>query len=181
MSKGGDKLSINEEMIKIFELHPNYDKCSDSSDKEKEYLNYILEHKENVVKAFETSLTNENYKNNYDELYLRVISHDYSKLDDEEFEAYRNYFYPNEDEVKNEEDFNKAWEHHYKNNSHHPEYYGKNKMPEIDILEMIIDWEAMAIKFGGSAKEFYESKKKQELIDNEFNIDFEYLESNFFM
>ena len=167
-------------MIKIMKNHKNYNKYLNGTLKEKEYLNYIFQHKVNIFKAFEKSLGSEHYKKNCDELLIRIINHDLSKLDSEEFEAYRNYFYPEENEEKNKENFSKAWKHHYLNNSHHPEYYKEKEMKKIDILEMILDWESMGYSFNDTAKEFYYSKKKKELIDSDFNIDFEYLELNFF-
>ena len=44
---------------------------------------------------------------------------------------------------------NKAIEHHYRNNSHHPQYYDDcNKMTDLDLLEMVSDWLACAIEKG---------------------------------
>jgi hypothetical protein len=46
---------------------------------------------------------------------------------------------------------NKAIEHHYRNNSHHPQYYDDcNKMTDLDLLEMVSDWLACAIEKGRS-------------------------------
>lgn len=52
-------------------------------------------------------------------------------------------------------DFNKAWEHHYKNNKHHWNYWIGQDMPEKYIKQMICDWKAMSRKFGDTAQEFY--------------------------
>ena len=71
--------------------------------------------------------------------------------------------------------FDKAWEHHQKHNKHHWDYwcYDWNKyydnmfalsdckleepadMPLKYIIQMICDWKAMSLKFGGTAQEFY--------------------------
>lgn len=41
-------------------------------------------------------------------------------------------------------DLKPALEHHYANNSHHPEYYenGINGMDLLDLIEMLVDWKA---------------------------------------
>jgi len=41
-------------------------------------------------------------------------------------------------------DLKPALDHHYKNNSHHPEYYhgGVNGMDLFDLMEMFFDWKA---------------------------------------
>jgi len=56
--------------------------------------------------------------------------------------------------------FDKAWEHHYKNNPHHWNYWldEKSVPRRIDgkyLEQMIADWEAMGLKFGGSAQAYY--------------------------
>jgi len=52
--------------------------------------------------------------------------------------------------------FKIAFEHHYANNSHHPEYHNHlDEMTDIDLIEMVCDWTAMAQELGqdnGSAK-----------------------------
>lgn len=171
-------MNIYQEMLDMLRNHPNYNAYSNGFDKEIEYLDYIIEHKINIIKAFEyyKKVNAFDFKKYEEELYKRVILHDLSKLDKEEFDAYRNYYYPENNEDKNIENYNNAWIHHYQNNSHHPEHHRENEMPKLDIYEAILDWEAMNIKFGNSAKKFYEDKKKQELIDEKFNIDFDYLE-----
>ena len=79
---------------------------------------------------------------------------------------------------------NEAWQHHYLHNKHHwihwchvTECYSKStktsKELKLDmprpmslkyIKQMICDWEAMGIKFGGTAQEFYlKNYKKIEL------------------
>ena len=92
--------------------------------KEQEYMNYIEEHISNVKTVFQKygdRLSQELHINKF-ELERNIYKHDMSKFSDDEFNAYRNYYYPCTDEEINEEEFNKAWEHHYRNNPHHPEY-----------------------------------------------------------
>jgi hypothetical protein len=86
--------------------------------------------------------------------------------------------------IKNKNDFNKACNKHYKRNKHHwqnPKWYTlksqtikievkkinskkeeidlKNIMPKKYIIQMICDWEGMSLKFGDTAKEYYEKNK----------------------
>lgn len=116
------------------------------------YLKYILEHKLNV---FRTCWNRG--------LYLHAFTHDLSKFSPKEFFAYANYFYKDKDMYQ--KDFNKAWEHHYTHNPHHWQYWVYNgkpmDMPQVYVEQMIADWEAMAIKFGGNATDFYLSKYKE--------------------
>ena len=111
------------------------------------YLKYILEHKKNVFKTC--------WKR---KLYLHAITHDLSKFSPQEFIPYANYFYISKEKYKNE--FYKAWEHHYKNNPHHWDYWLDEKgipqrMDSKYLNQMICDWEAMSLKFGGFAQEYY--------------------------
>lgn len=52
--------------------------------------------------------------------------------------------------------FKLAFEHHYANNSHHPEFHKNlDDMSELDLIEMICDWTAMSQELkqdNGSAK-----------------------------
>jgi hypothetical protein len=68
-----------------------------------------------------------------------------------------------------ERSFNKAWENHKRRNKHHWNYYseidiGQDQntyidMPKKYILQMICDWEGMSMKFGDTAKDYYEKNK----------------------
>ena len=111
---------------------------------EEAYLAYIDEHRKNVYTAF-------------------MRFGDNSKYSGEEFEGYRQWFYPKEGEEKNKDVFDKAWKHHYEHNSHHWEYHltnGKPKpMSKLNIAEMILDWIAMSIKFKNSPLEWYKENK----------------------
>lgn len=127
--------------------------------KQADYLKSINEHKDAVIKAYSemcankylTSYTNHDIVEALDALRNRIAYHDDSKYGDEEFEAYRKNFYPIDAQEKdlNKEDFDRAWEHHYTVNSHHPEHFviagNPTDMPLIDILEMICDWNSFAI------------------------------------
>lgn len=94
-----------------------------------------------------------------------INKHDHSKYSEEEFEGYRQYFHPCSDEIPDEKIFELAWKHHYKNNPHHPEYWVDEinntykDMEPIYIAEMLLDWEAMSMKFGGNTYEYYMKEK----------------------
>lgn len=133
------------------------------TNEELNYKNYIDEHIENV------KLAHLRYGDDLCvlldlaplRLAINVSNHDKSKYEPEEFDAYRQWFYPTGN--RNKELFDKAWEHHYTVNSHHPEYWVKDGTPmDMDkyaIAEMLLDWAAMAIKFGGTAYTYYEKER----------------------
>ena len=106
------------------------------------------------------------------ELLERVLNHDKSKWSKEEFEGYRQNFYPVQGEEPDEDIFNKSWFHHLKNNDHHPEYwtYAENvsinkivDMPNICIAEMILDWATFSI-LKDDDKELIEYYKKTKYL-----------------
>lgn len=137
----------------------------------REYLDYVERHYDNVQKAW--IVIQDKCKNMqfiYDDSIFwcfdsAIKKHDESKLSEEEFFAYRNYFYPVSGEVKNKKAFNESWEHHWKNNDHHWQnwtaQYGDthNLSSELCLVHNIIDWMAMGYEFGDTAQEYYESNK----------------------
>jgi hypothetical protein len=101
----------------------------------------------------------------------RVKVHDISKLSENEFEGYRQFFYPCKGEEPDKDLLNKAWLHHIHNNDHHWEHWvicGINdnaiEMPFECIFEMLLDWAAMSIKFDDSPRQFYEKNKSTMLF-----------------
>lgn len=143
------------------------------------YMNYIKQHKENVIHAYNfymVPLMNRTKSRELQEAIIKagknVQYHDLSKYEPIEFEAYRQHFYPTEFE-KNEPGFEErlkplydaAWEHHHRNNEHHPEHWAedgnKQDMPLEFIIEMICDWAAMAMYFKSRTKDWWESDKTQ--------------------
>ena len=147
------------------------------NESKKMYLKYINEHINNVKKSYELygkqlcyALDIPIYK-----LEIAVRTHDASKLQEEEFEAYRQYFYTADGEEKNKDLFNLAWNHHQKVNKHHPEYWvmidndieGNIKILDMDnlyIAEMLLDWSAMKMKFGGSNKQYWFDNRDKKLL-----------------
>lgn len=142
--------------------------------KQKEYVEYISEHISNVHLAFLKygKTLCEKLNISLSKLSNNIDIHDKSKYSEEEFEPYRQWFHSCSYEERDEKAFNKAWEHHYKFNRHHPQYWvdedGNIKdMDKIFIAEMLLDWEAMSMKFGGTTYEYYlKEKDKKPFSDN---------------
>lgn len=132
------------------------------------YKQYIIEHIENVKKAFSEygERLCDRLEISYEELQENILNHDSSKFSKAEFDGYRQYFYTNPNEEKNQDLFDAAWLHHENANKHHPEYWVMRDdhdtkaldMPPIYIAEMLLDWQAMSYKFGSTVKSYYESQ-----------------------
>ena len=81
----------------------------------------------------------------------RASDHDLSKLDSPEKELFDQYTpllksttYGSEEYKQYLSQLKVALDHHYENNSHHPEHYGFGieGMNLFDLLEMLVDWKA---------------------------------------
>jgi len=118
------------------------------------------EHIERVQRCLTLLAATSTYR---EELIERAKVHDASKFGDAERDPYiwltefhrrrRNgeaFVYP--DGVA--EQVRLAIEHHVTTNRHHPEYHADpNDMTDVDLIEMVCDWTAMAQEFGeGSAR-----------------------------
>ena len=134
------------------------------------YIQYIDAHRKNLLTAFYRfapqiclclSLLGPSYK----ELRKRIGDHDASKYTVEEFEPYRQFFFPVEGQEKNKDRFLRGWRHHYTNNKHHWEYWLQNgspaEMDKFSIAEMILDWIAMSIQFKNNPNVWYRQNKKR--------------------
>lgn len=159
------------------------------NNKEQEYLNYIKSHVAHVIEAFQIyiepllnesnickSVSDSDLYNAIDKLKEDVEDHDASKYSDEEFPGYRARWYPTAMEQKGDEDYQnkveevyqQCWDHHRKNNSHHPDYWFDEEtntakdMSIEAILEMICDWEACSAQFNGNTLDWYENKATDE-------------------
>lgn len=84
-------------------------------------------------------------------LSARQDVHDDSKLKTPEAEVFEEYTpklrgctYGSEEYKQFLAEMKPALDHHYANNSHHPEYYrdGIRGMSLLDLLEMVLDWKA---------------------------------------
>ena len=155
------------------------------------YNDYIDNHVNNVILMYNKIFKNKSYtipewtnerewRMAVNTLSNHVLTHDASKYSDVEFYAYRRRFNPTEAEKEEEDEgilelvkeaFDKAWEHHYRNNYHHPQFWSyidivndKNSggvrmisrkekretpldMPLFAIMHMICDWSAMTYHF----------------------------------
>ena len=152
--------------------------------KEKEYLDYIIDHINNVKKAYEiymipllgannisSLISDEEFKNAIRTVGETLDTHDASKFSDSEFDGYREKYYPTTRELDGdlayksnlEERYQECWKHHYTVNAHHPEHWLDHEnntctdMTLEAIVEMICDWEAMSLKFGTSTLKWYET------------------------
>ena len=169
--------------------------------KKAEYLKYIFNHVKNVRKGYDilfgskkyikfpTGVSNIEWRDSVNALNNIVNKHDESKYTEAEFEPYRRHFYPTELEKQQDEEmqrqaekeFEEAWEHHYKTNDHHPEYwkYINEDGSRIDegakphevgapmtlmaVMHMFCDWFAMDTFQGLSDHaEWYKSDKSKE-------------------
>lgn len=150
--------------------------------KEYEYKKYIEEHLQNIRDAFVELSTCPDLDWLITEdlsckLFTRILLHDLSKYSEEEFNAYRKYYYPINEEEKNNAkvDFEKAWKHHYENNDHHWQArVNMTNMTEhlkLACLENICDWLAMGYKFNDRPIQYY-NKHKNEITLPQVQIDF---------
>jgi hypothetical protein len=82
-------------------------------------------------------------------LFQRAVVHDNSKFSPEEYEPYEEAFPELQKYAYGTEEFKAALRkikpainHHYENNSHHPEYFeaGISQMNLLDVVEMVCDW-----------------------------------------
>lgn len=91
------------------------------------------------------------------EMLFRAEVHDQTKLGDEEKPYFDKYTpmleeleYGSEEYSEAMEGLRPALEHHYNNNSHHPQHYddGVNGMDLFDVVEMFMDWRAATERHG---------------------------------
>jgi len=112
-----------------------------------------------------------------DELKSRAFLHDESKLETPEKEAFDEYTpklkamtYGSEEYKACLNGLKVALDHHYANNTHHPEYYGNgiHGMSLFDILEMLMDWKAAGERHAdGSITRSLEINQKRFGIDEQ--------------
>lgn len=149
--------------------------------RESEYYKYLSNHIRNVRNSWDMledrMIESGKYKDvDYFKVYDQITNHDTSKLRDDEFDAYCNYFYPATGHGKDSKAFDAAWLHHQHNNSHHWQYYCLIRddgsvepldMPIEDICEMLCDWHSFSYDDPKStAYKWYKSNKsKMKLSD----------------
>lgn len=138
-----------------------------------EYKQYIDEHIANVKKVFNRYGQELCDRLLIDHSRLRdmINDHDESKYSEDEFEGFRCYYYPTDEEEADKDGryyrkkkYEQAWLHHLRNNGHHPEfwiYLDENKNPRLHAMdplhlaEMLLDWAAMGIKFKRTAYDYW--------------------------
>lgn len=122
-----------------------------------QYDNYLTQHKNNVFRGYQWIKDNlpELLKSGYDYDWQLEYSHDASKSEPEEYDAYDRYFYGGNRSYAVVQDFRKAWLHHIHHNPHHWQHWilindDPNEgeilmdMPYNCIIEMISDWWAFS-------------------------------------
>lgn len=121
------------------------------ADYQKEYKNYIINHKRRVTQFADW------LKKNLPELFEEpgledfdavIAEHDESKFTEPEFEPYARFWFNDDEHYDYDPEYEAAWEHHWMNNEHHPEHWGGRDMPYIYILEMLCDWGSFSIDKG---------------------------------
>ena len=135
---------------------------------QEEYKEYVVAHKERVEEFSTWLLSNcpELFENVDTEVFKDLIKeHDESKYSEEEFEPYAQKWFGDGEKTR---EYELAWEHHYMNNEHHPEYWDGEDMPYIYILEMICDWGSFSIDKGDMTElsDFYYNKAKEDQEKN---------------
>lgn len=127
------------------------------------YFAYIIEHKFNVF--LEACFVGE---------FIYAFTHDLSKFLPSEFFGYSNKFYGNKfirkDRIK--DDYEMAWLLHQHRNKHHWNYWVGSDgvalpMPKKYIVQMVIDWRAMARKFNDTAPSYYKLHKDEMILHQE--------------
>ena len=145
---------------------------------ESNYFSYIREHQENIMRAWKELIPKLTGVSWLDDFTFHSIDnlvkiHDESKFSQEEFEGYRQWFYPAPDEVKNKDRFEQAWLHHKNHNPHHWNYWLLDtkplSMPFMYIVEMLLDWKAMSYKFNDCPVDYW-LKNKDSMILHEDTI-----------
>lgn len=145
-----------------------------------DYFDYITNHRKNIKLAFKKYGRELCHSLNlqYKKLEDIIDKHDLSKFSNEEYEYYRQYYYPNKNEIPNENVLNIGWLHHQNVNKHHPEYWilrDDNQTTILDmdnysIAEMLLDWEAISIARNSSTyKWYYTEGKYKQYSDNTKN------------
>lgn len=146
---------------------------------ENKYQEYLSGHIGNVsealdlLKTLDISFVNDNYER------LQEIckQHDASKYSDDEYEPYREHFYPINDEEKlKTESFELAVRHHIKNNKHHWDYwidesYGGLSIPDeyeylLYSVERCCDWLAMACQHDEVSNAWYNANRSSIMMPN---------------
>ena len=140
--------------------------------KEIETIITTLEHIHKVQKMLNICMTN---------IQERLVSHDRSKIFSQELAGFATLDTDISDVTFGSSEYEKVLEqlrdtldHHYRENSHHPEHFknGINEMNLLDLLEMTVDWIASAERSnnGNVMTSLPFQKKRYEISDQLFDI-----------
>ena len=144
-----------------------------------EYDNYLEEHVTNVANAYMWLHKNIPIVLLPEYEYGHIIrSHDKSKYESTEYDAYDAYFYGKNKSYQVVQEYNYAWLHHIHNNPHHWQYWVLINdedgtvaldMPYNYIIEMICDWWSFSWKLGDLREIFiwYDEHKNSMILSDE--------------
>ena len=116
------------------------------------------------------------------ELMHRATIHDDSKLEEPEKGTFdkctiklKSIKYGTDEYKQALKELGPALDHHYKNNSHHPEFYenGINGMDLFDLMEMLMDWKAATerMKDGGDIRRSLEvNRERFKMSDQTYDL-----------
>lgn len=142
------------------------------------YLKYVMEHKSNILKAYDEMLKCKDLEWIMQDpiiqvrLLIRAHNHDDSKLRKPEFDAYRKRWCPIDvyEHDANIKAYRQARDHHHHTNDHHWEARINWKDEDFNIntelacLENIMDWLAHGYEDGERPYEYYEGYKDQIIL-----------------
>ena len=144
-----------------------------------EYYDYLIQHIGNVQRSYQQFLRPVIEKVYPEDLAFcdsAVSQHDASKYDDEEFNAYCDYFYPTEEFPKDEVAFAYAWLRHQHLNPHHWQHWVLMRdsgekvpmdMPLEEIVNMCADWHSFSARDPEStAYNWYQENKDNMLLSD---------------
>lgn len=147
------------------------------NEKRRAYVDYINEHKANIItayKRFKTFISNSDSSITLSDEELKslendVMQHDNSKFSEIEFEAYRKHFFPcpfEKEGEKDKENFRKAKLHHYNSNNHHPQNKSRETgLNKVACIHNVLDWIAMSYKFKDKVWEYYNSSRIKDILN----------------
>lgn len=146
---------MNMNMNFINALHALSMITEGAEDYQEKYKQYVIDHKKRVKQFADWMKENLpevfsdiDYNVDIDDFDELIREHDDSKFSEEEFDAYARFWYNDSDHYDYDPEYETAWEHHWKNNEHHPEYWLGRDIPYIYILEMLCDWGSFSISEG---------------------------------
>lgn len=114
------------------------------------------------------------------DLDTRLLVHDASKLEDPEKATFDEYTPKLKGSTYGSDEYKSflaamkpALDHHYANNSHHPEFYpdGIRGMSLLDVVEMLCDWKAATLRHAdGDIRQSIEINQKRFGYSDELKI-----------